>query len=261
MGIILPKKMKEKFILMQFETEYTALRSLPATVREQQALREELQNFFQKLQLLSEQQLSAEDYRALQHLTEHCLHKLRKLQNSIACAQKELPLAPYDLVRLPESLCVASDFALSGSERRVFFRSEVASLPVFCNARSLAACIMNLLCNALAYGKGSEVLCTLRVKDESALLQIIQQGTLPLARCFKSIHKTGSGLCAADTAARANGCRLLLHNGGGEGRTILCLPLAAESLPLRELPDFTELLCDRLSPVSVGLNGICRVHC
>jgi len=257
---------------MNIHNEYAAMHAMPLQIKTQAQLRDSLQTLLYELYRADSNAGVADsgiDREDLEQLTLGCHKKLRALQNLIACKQTRLPEEAFDAAELLEELCRACDFALSGSGRHVWFYSEAESLPVRGFPRSISNAVLNLIANACQHGTGSEVLLRLRenaaygggAMGGGALLEVINAGALDCAALARGAARRGSGLRAVRTAALANGGRLLFHSRAGFVHAVLHLPPTEKSAQLSPCPDFVELLCDRLSPVYIGLAGICEIRC
>lgn len=241
--------------------QISALTKRPVHHKKQGVLREELHLLLTLLHAQAQLPQSAQDTRDLQRMTLVCHKKLRELQNLVCCHESGLPLITLDAADFLFQLCCACDLALGSSGKRVSFGCKQDSLPLLWNAKALFAAVMNLLSNAFLHGNGDEVQVLLTQDERRATLQVVSEGECPPEKAQNSRNKIGSGLCAAHCAVKSCAGQLLLVNQRGFCHAVLGFPLPEINEKPFANSDFTDLLCDSLSPVYIGLSGIIPARC
>ena len=233
-----------------------AAQLIPAQAACEAFLREELQTLFCRLQYRRTHCGNAAQRSELDALLQICRLKLRALQNALDAAAPPQTTACHDLAALLEDLCCAASILLR--RKQLLLLADDVPLHARFHAQTLLRCLCNLLANALLHGKGDMVFVLLRPAQTQVLVSVVSGGSCPAAQFAAHCARHGSGLCAAEALARANGGRLLTHNSAaGDAHFTLSLPRSFSVDPsAAKVPDFTDLLCDRLSVLAVGLCGV-----
>lgn len=243
---------------MDIEARYLQIDKIAISRKTESSLREALSILLLYLHNQAQHPTCETALRTIEAVSKACYRKLRQLENMCAATAADLALRPYDLREVLEALCYASDLALSGTGKRVRFYAGNAAPIALCCIRSLETALMNLLLNACLHGTENEVFVTLSARADHAAVSVQNSGICTLPRLHYASLVPGSGLAAAHSAAKAGGGTLLFSQKGTQLTATLCLPLHSYAATPVPYTDFVDLLCDRLSPVYVGLSGLCR---
>jgi signal transduction histidine kinase len=194
------------------------------------------------------------------------LQRLRALENRLLCAERTGSApegVPVDARVFFVELLTAAGLALAGTGYACALRTvSGARAHAVLVPRALSHAVMNLISNALAHGTGCSVTASLASTRGQIVLQLENSGALDWAAVADGLATPSQGLCAARMVAERHGGRLLLSARDGQSLVTLSLPLAPaqDAPPPKPCADAADLLCDRLSPVHVGLStlDVCR---
>lgn len=237
--------------------DISAVDALPVKIETQAQLRETLHKLLQEVHTASQLPLPQESLTQLEQMAQVCYRKLRRLQNLIATGEKQ-KMEAVDLCDLLGELACACDLALSGTNKRIHLLCEAQPLPVRCFGTSMLCAVMNMLSNALTHGESDEIVLLVQQQGRHVSASVRNLGQIHFPTMQKSMQQPGSGLATIDAVARRHGGQFLFAQSDNVTEAVLSLPAAPQEKSLVCFPDFVDYLYDRLSPVYVGLCGICR---
>ena len=176
---------------------------------------------------------------------------LRKIENSA------LPQANgefrYDAAALTQRLCFCADLLCFDQDRSVLFECN-DTVYINVSQKHFLFCVSNLIANAVKYSVSGEVFVTLKIRNNSAQLFIINEGEFSYGCFQKAILENGS-LGFAVRFFESADCETAVISRQGHTVIAVNLPLADEKLPITASPCIDELLYDRLSVIYTAFCG------
>ncbi len=200
-----------------------------------QCVRENLQNLFDKAFIYGDNNNLREYYRALREI---------ELKRSFEKQNERI-----DVSSLAESLTVSCDILASDTGKSfVFCGNDVSH--IYGNGKALTKSILNLLSNAYLHGTGN--LITVKAVEMRKLIKLEIRNEGP----FNS-YNYGKGLSYVHSACIQSGAYFFIETDSFSTNAIILIEKAPENnCKDFYVPDFCELLNDRLSPVYVEMFGM-----
>ena len=189
-----------------------------------------------------------------------CLLILKKLQNTILLERDSSSLVPqkYNLNSFLYDLCSAADIVLCSRGCRI--RADISDVPLYVTFEisSLQTAIYNILASIAQHIKyRSEIRISIEenLSEISIRFSATVKDTRNMSNIFHSISMT-----AASHAAKIH--RGSLFYGTANGKLCCALNISKHLNAIDEStvivpPDFADLMCNRLSPMYIGMSNIC----
>ncbi len=197
--------------------------------------RDDLQNLFDRSFLETDKNRLRSHYQALRKL---------EFQTDFDFDLSEIPVS-----ELLENLTVACDIICTESNVSFIYCGNPTS-NIKGNLRLISKAILNLLSNAFLYSDGN--LITVKAIEKRDFVQFEIQNSGCLAQKFEF----GNGLEFVQRLCNKLGGYFFLESTLLTVKSVMILPKSRSCKNVLPVPDFCELLSDRLSPVYVEFFGM-----
>lgn len=188
-------------------------------------------------------------------VTDECYRKLRRLRNFSSSEKTAAAPELCNLRELVDSICCACDLSLSILGKRVFLIEGGGQILARCNAQDVTEIIVNLISNSCLYSESNDIFVSAGAAGQRVVIEVFSSGKMNIPAVRKSIQQKGSGLNACAALAHSNGGTVFFCSKNSFAMSVLALDSCRSGRPVSSV-DFVELLCDRLSPVYVGLSSV-----
>lgn len=219
-------------------------------------IREQLNILLLKTKLYEMNDVSAEEIYTLKYISLNCRKKLRTLNNYALSQQMICEFSEGDIIYFLEDLCCAADLLISGTGRRLYFEKDSTSYKTLFSPSLIIGALLNLVSNSIEHSIEKETLICSKRFQNGISLEIYNRGKANMDAVSKSFMNKGSGLNAAQNCARLHGGTCFISSSNKSTKAVFSVNIYKDKqknfsqyIP----PDFTEYICDRLSPLYTGL--------
>ncbi len=217
-------------------------------------LREKINALFLHARLCKDSISSEEELFTLLQIMNACRKKLRSMNNYSLSKLKVCDYKSFDLEYFLEDIFVAADLMLSSYGKRIEFESTSEKSEFALCPEVVFAAVLNLISNAAIYSKGEMIAARMNSNNGRAFIEIESEGGLSYERLRAAYKRDGSGVNCVDNAAKLHCGAFLIADCDGITRASLMLSsMEAQSTGVYKIPDFTDYICDRLSPMYTAL--------
>ncbi|HZJ77188.1 MAG TPA: hypothetical protein VFD52_00095 [Clostridia bacterium] len=242
-------------MLTAFYDRFKYLMNIEPNESNESKIREEINILLVQLHVFFDKQ-QFESTTALHEIERACHNRLRLLQNRLICKSEGGCAYVCDLHEICENICFACDLALNSVGKRVIFDAEDGDVLFTCYPHIVTIIVLNMISNACIHTSAENIFVAVRQTDSGAVVKTSSEGTVNFNSLSESLNKTGSGVAAMLNGARLHNATIMWGNTVTSASCAVCFPFGEINADYYTPPDFTELLCDRLSPVYTGLCGI-----
>lgn len=229
------------------------LKNIPITSENELKLREMLHLLMTEI-YLKKNKCSPREAKELKNLEIECLTALHELQNFLICECSQISLLRCRVDMLILEICCASDLLLSFKNCRVTLSLPDYPVETACCPTFIRDAVLNLI--SLAASENGCVHVNLRITRSQILISI--KGRKPFL--WKSVEdsmcrKQGS-LYTAFHTMKLHGGKLWFQISKQSFKSVCVLPIIKGDYEKYSIPDFSEYVCDKLSPVRIGLVSV-----
>lgn len=182
------------------------------------------------------------DFEALRNL-------YKSLRNMEFDMPLDLPCESISISSLAENLSIACDIICNDCNTSFIYCGNETSF-VKANSKLLTKVMLNLLSNAFLYSSSELITIKTIEKKDYISLEIQNAGSLFDTFAF------GKGLSFVTAVCEKYDCKFFIEASLLSVKQILLIPKATNYKNIVNIPDFCELLSDRLSPVYVEFFGV-----
>lgn len=229
------------------------LEKLPLNLENETNIRESLQILINEI-YLKKNKCSDNEAKELKKIETKCLKKLRKLQNIIICECDKISLSRCRVDMLILEICCACDLLLSFKNCRVTLSLPDYPVETACCPPHIRDAVLNLISTAAC--ENGRVHVNLRIARSQILISI--KGNSPFLWEFikNSINRKHSSLYTAFHTMKLHGGKLWFQLSKHSFKSVCILPIVSGDYEKYSIPDFSEYVCDKLSPVRIGLISV-----
>lgn len=172
----------------------------------------------------------------------------RNLRNIELNSPLNFPCETIPISSLAESITLACDVICAECGTSFIYCGNEVS-PIWANSKFITKAILNLLSNAFLYGKGELITIKTIEKSEFVSIEIQSAGALP------EFFRFGKGLSFVKSVCENFNGHFFIETTIVSTKTVMLIPKSCDFKDVVTLPDFCELLSDRLSPVYIEIFG------
>lgn len=247
---------------MTFELSkaFEYIKSIVITCDSESVLREKTTALLERTHSLCKNGIDKNDFEYLNGITRGCHLILRKLNNVTLCSNNKdkYVYAESDLREFVVTLCSACDLILYGTGRRLHLVVPSKPVVMVFEPNSLQTALLNLISNAAKFNDGHDIFLHLQEKKTGAHISVVNQFDSDVTRLQNMSKTKGSGLCAVRKASQLNGGTILFSSTDDFTTVSVSISsiLLSDNKPYAQ-PSFSDLICNRMSPIYTGLCEIC----
>ena len=241
-------------LLEAIKLRYSLIEALGINEKNEKELREKINALFLHARLCKDSISSEEELFDLLEIMNACRKKLRSMNNYSLSKLKVCDYKSFDPEYFLEDIFVAADLMLSSFGKSIEFKAEGRIPEISANPEVLFTAVMNLISNAAIHSRGELISASLSMAGNRACLKVENEGILNLNMLRQAYNRGGSGVNCIMNAARLHCGSFLLGVSGNRTKAVLSISsMEAQSTGAYKLPDFTDYICDRLSPMYTAL--------
>lgn len=240
--------MLERLLKIQNELENT-----PITSENETRLRESLQILMTQI-YLKKGKCSSNEAKTLNKLENECLTKLKELQNLLICECDKISLLRCRIDMLTLEVCCACDLLLSFKNCRVTLSLPDYPVETACCPAFIRDAVLNLI--SAAATENGRVHVNLKIIRSQILISIKGNSPFLWESVNDSINRKQGGLYTAFRVMKLHGGKILFQLSKNSFKSVLVFPIVDGDYEKYMIPDFSEYVCDKLSPVRIGLISV-----